>query len=202
MGGSGSAAAAGGGDGTAIPSDNSVRPSDAAVAAQGADVRASFIDKTYIHLAGAILLFTGFEFFFKVSVGQNLAVQLTNFAHAGRFNWLSFLGLFAASGWVADRWAVSATSRKTQYLGLMSALVMGVIIAGGGIIAASTYGFTLGIALSVGMVVLASGFTLFYTSRVLAHYHQQQHVAAALSLFSAIALMFWYVIRILMEMRK
>lgn len=63
-------------------------------------------------------------------------------------------------------------------------------------------GFNLGIVFSIAMVVLAAGYVLFYTSQVLAHYNPQQYVAAALALFSAVALMFWYIIRILMKLRE
>ena len=63
-------------------------------------------------------------------------------------------------------------------------------------------GFNLGILFSVAMVLLAAGYVLYYTSQVLAHYNPQQYVAAALALFSAVALMFWYIIRILMKLRE
>jgi len=64
------------------------------------------------------------------------------------------------------------------------------------------FGFNLGIVFSIAMVVLAAGYILYQTSQVLAHYDPRQHVAAALALFSSIALMFWYVIRIFMRMRQ
>jgi FtsH-binding integral membrane protein len=64
------------------------------------------------------------------------------------------------------------------------------------------FGFNLGIAFSIGMVVLAAGYILYQTSQVLAHYDPRQYVAAALALFSSVALMFWYVIRIFLRMRQ
>jgi uncharacterized protein len=70
------------------------------------------------------------------------------------------------------------------------------------IVVSILFGFNLGILFSVAMVLLAAGYVLYYTSQVLAHYHPQQYVAAALTLFSSIALMFWYVIRILMRLRS
>ena len=63
------------------------------------------------------------------------------------------------------------------------------------------FGFNLGIVFSGAMVALAAGYILFQTSQVLAHYDPQHHVSAALALFSSIALMFWYVIRILLRTR-
>ncbi|HEY5946674.1 MAG TPA: Bax inhibitor-1 family protein, partial [Kofleriaceae bacterium] len=61
------------------------------------------------------------------------------------------------------------------------------------------FGFNLGLVFSVGMVVLASGYILMQTSQILAHYDPESHVAASLALFSSIALMFWYMIRIVMR---
>jgi FtsH-binding integral membrane protein len=45
--------------------------------------------------------------------------------------------------------------------------------------------------------VLAAGSVLYTTSNILHHYHPSQHVAASLALFSAVALMFWYILQIL-----
>jgi FtsH-binding integral membrane protein len=52
------------------------------------------------------------------------------------------------------------------------------------------------------MVLLAAGYMLYQTSQVLAHYDPGSHVAAALALFSSVALMFWYIIRIFLKMRE
>ncbi len=62
-------------------------------------------------------------------------------------------------------------------------------------------GFNLGIIFSFAMVALAGGYVLYFTSQVLEHYDSDSYVAASLALFSAVALMFWYVIRILMSLR-
>jgi FtsH-binding integral membrane protein len=56
----------------------------------------------------------------------------------------------------------------------------------------------LGLWFSVAMVVLAGGFILYDTSNVLHHYRTDQHVAASLALFASVALLFWYVLRILL----
>jgi FtsH-binding integral membrane protein len=64
------------------------------------------------------------------------------------------------------------------------------------------FGFSLGLLFSIGMVVLAGGYVLYYTSNVLHHYRTDQHVAAALALFSALALLFWYVLRIFLASRR
>lgn len=68
-----------------------------------------------------------------------------------------------------------------------------------GIIAASMiFGFTLGVLFSAVMVVLAGAAILYNTSNVLHRYGPEQHVAASLSLFASVALLFWYILRIFM----
>jgi FtsH-binding integral membrane protein len=58
----------------------------------------------------------------------------------------------------------------------------------------------LGVWFSVAMVVLACGWILYDTSNVLHHYRTDQHVAASLALFASVALLFWYVLRLLMAL--
>jgi len=50
------------------------------------------------------------------------------------------------------------------------------------------------------MVVFASAAILYSTSRVIHDYNPDQHVAASLSLFASVALLFWYVLRILISL--
>ena len=50
-----------------------------------------------------------------------------------------------------------------------------------------------------GMIVLASGSILYNTSAIMYHYAPGQHVAASLSLFASVALLFWYVLRLFMS---
>ncbi|MBL4635094.1 MAG: Bax inhibitor-1 family protein [Kofleriaceae bacterium] len=70
-----------------------------------------------------------------------------------------------------------------------------------GVIAASMlFGFTLGTLFTGFMIMLASGYVLYYTSAVLHHYRPTQYVAASLALFSAIALMFYYILMFVMRL--
>ena len=64
------------------------------------------------------------------------------------------------------------------------------------------FGFTLGMAFSYAMVALACGFILYDTSNVMQNYRTEQHVAAALALFAAVMLLFWYVLRIFLDRRR
>ncbi len=57
----------------------------------------------------------------------------------------------------------------------------------------------LGVWFSIAMIVLAAGYILYTTSNILHHYRTDQPVAAALALFAAVALLFWYVLRLFMQ---
>ena len=59
--------------------------------------------------------------------------------------------------------------------------------------------FTLGLWFSVAMVIFAAGTILYNTGNIIHHYGTSQYVAAALGLFSSIALLFWYILRIFMS---
>jgi hypothetical protein len=72
-------------------------------------------------------------------------------------------------------------------------------IALGLIVASILFGFSLGLLFSVAMVGLAGGYILYYTSNIMRYYRTDQHVAASLALFAAVALMFWYILRIFMS---
>jgi FtsH-binding integral membrane protein len=63
------------------------------------------------------------------------------------------------------------------------------------------FGFELGTFFSVAMVGLAGASILYDTSNVLHHYPEDRYVGAALELFSSVALMFWYVLRLFMGRR-
>ena len=85
---------------------------------------------------------------------------------------------------------------------LRSFLVMGGIVALGLIVCGAVFGFDLGLAFSGGMVVLAAGAILYDTSKILRDYPSNQYVGASLELFASVALLFWYVLRILLRMRR
>lgn len=72
-----------------------------------------------------------------------------------------------------------------------------------GIIGASIlFGFNLGLLFSSVMVLFAGGAILYTTSNIIHQYRPGQHVAAALALFASVALLFWYVLRILMAFSR
>lgn len=75
-------------------------------------------------------------------------------------------------------------------------------VALGMIIVSALFGIDLGLWFSAAMVGFASLAILFSTSKVLKYYRADQYVGAALELFAAIALLFWYVLRILMATQR
>lgn len=87
---------------------------------------------------------------------------------------------------------------RKDYSPLRPILAVGSLIALGVIVAAVFLGFHLGLIFSFIMVALMSGYILYYTSQVMLHYRTDQHVAAALALFAAVATLFWYILRIVM----
>jgi FtsH-binding integral membrane protein len=85
---------------------------------------------------------------------------------------------------------------------LRGMLMWGGIIAIVLIVAGVIFGFQLGTYFSVGMVALAGAAILYDTSNVLHHYPEDRYVAASLELFASVALMLWYVLRLLMSSRR
>ncbi|BAU13253.1 hypothetical protein LEP3755_37920 [Leptolyngbya sp. NIES-3755] len=214
--------------------------------------RAQFIQKTYLHLAGAVGAFIGLEFLLFYT---GIAEAITGFVASSRFTWLAILGGFALLGWMSRSLAAKADSVQTQYVGLGlyvvaealifapilyiaatfsdptviptaailtlllfaglttvafttkkdfsflgGILTIGGFIALGLIICSAIFGFTLGLIFSVVMVLFASAAILYDTSKIMHHYSTHQHVAASLELFASVALLFWYVLRIVMAL--
>jgi FtsH-binding integral membrane protein len=80
------------------------------------DERAAFLQKTYLHLLGAILAFAAIDAFIITAFHDQLLQIVPKLM--GGFTWLLLLGGFMLVSYVADRWAHSGTSRQTQYAGL------------------------------------------------------------------------------------
>ena len=97
--------------------------------------------------------------------------------------------------------AVALTTRKDfSFLG--GILKVGGFVALGLIVLSFFLPITLGFWFSAAMVVFASGCILYNTSNLIHRYEPGQHVAAALSLFASVALLFWYVLQLLMRLKR
>ena len=213
--------------------------------------RATFIRRTYAHLAGAILAFVLLEAYL---VQTPLADKMMSFINAGRYNWLLILGAFMGLSWLARGLASGGAASSKQYIGLTimvigeaiifvpliyiaafysspellptagiltlllfvgltavvfttrkdfsflgSILTIGMFIALGLIGCSIVFGFSLGLVFSAAMILFASGAILYDTSKVLHHYRSDQYVGAALELFASVALLFWYILSLLMS---
>ena len=79
-------------------------------------------------------------------------------------------------------------------------LTVGAFVAFGFILCSILFGFSLGLIFAVVMVVFAAGSVLYTTSNILHHYAPNQHVAASLALFSSVALLFFYILQVLMSL--
>ena len=95
---------------------------------------------------------------------------------------------------------VFTTKKDFSFLG--GILKIGLMVALGLIVCAVLFGFNLGLVFSFAMVLLASGAILYDTSKILLHYGPDQHVAASLQLFASVALLFWYVLQIVMSLSR
>jgi uncharacterized protein len=110
---------------------------------------------------------------------------------AGILSLLMFAGLTAVT---------FITRKDFSFLG--SILTIGGFIALGLIICSALFGFSLGLFFSVAMVIFASAAILYDTSNVLHHYSTNQHVAASLELFASVALLFWYILQLVMSLSR
>ncbi len=112
-------------------------------------------------------------------------------AKAGLFTLLIFGGLTAT---------VFMTRKDFSFLRGM--LMIATFAAFGIIVASLIFGFHLGTIFCVAMIVLMAGWVLYQTSLIMAYFPPTHHVAAALMLFSTIATLFLYVLRLLMELQR
>ncbi len=109
---------------------------------------------------------------------------------------IPFAGLLTLAVFGGLTLTVFITKKDFSFLGpilaicsfIAFAVILGAILFGG---------LSLGKFFMIAMIVLMAGYILYYTSNVLHHYDTNQHVAASLALFAAIATMFWYILRLL-----
>jgi FtsH-binding integral membrane protein len=107
---------------------------------------------------------------------------------------LATLGLFGLL-------TVTVFVTRKDFSFLRGILVFGGLAAIALIVLAIFFHFALGPIFTYAMIALACGYILYDTSNVLHHYRIGQHVAAALALFAAVALLFWYLVQLYMSRR-
>jgi FtsH-binding integral membrane protein len=109
-------------------------------------------------------------------------------------------GLVTMMGFAALTGIAFWTRKDFSFLG--GILRWGFILALVAIVAGLIFGFELGTFFSVAMVGLAGASILYDTSNIMHRFPEDRHVGAALQLFSSVALMFWYVLRIFLSARR
>lgn len=85
--------------------------------------RSQFINRTYMHLLGAIFLFAGIEFWvFQTPYAEQLALFMLE------KSWLAVLGGFIVVSWIATHVAHSVESKGAQYIALIGFVLAEAII--------------------------------------------------------------------------
>ncbi|PID45929.1 MAG: permease [Proteobacteria bacterium] len=92
----------------------------------------------------------------------------------------------------------TAFSTKINFSFMGRFLMIAGFVAMGIIVASILFGFSLGLWFMGAMIIFAAATVLYSTSNIIHEYHTDQHVAASLSLFSSVGLLFWYVLQFLM----
>jgi uncharacterized protein len=97
---------------------------------------------------------------------------------------------------------VVAHRTRKDFSFLRAVLMWGGVLAIVAMIGGAVFGFQLGTWFSVAMIGFAGAAVLYDTSNIIHVYPEDRYVAAAMQLFASIALMFWYVLRLLMGNRN
>jgi uncharacterized protein len=124
-----------------------------------------------------------------ISLGNGAIGQTDVITAAGAITLIMFGGLTAI---------VFVTGKDFSFL--RAWLFFGGLAAFGLILCSMFIGMNLGVWFSVAMIAFASGYVLYDTSNIIHHYRTDQYVAASLALFASVALLFWYVLRLLMSL--
>jgi FtsH-binding integral membrane protein len=109
-------------------------------------------------------------------------------------------GLLTAIGFAGLTAIAFATRKDFSFLGGL--LRWAFVVALLAIVGAVLFGFQLGTWFSVAMVGLAGAAILHDTSNVMLRFPEDRYVASALQLFASVALLFWYLLRLVMGERR
>ena len=113
---------------------------------------------------------------------------------SGDFSVLAKAGIVTIGLFLGLTATVFLTRSDFSFLGPI--LAIGGFVALGFIVASAIFGFSLGSLFAFVMVAFAGTAILYNTSNVLHQFNTNQHVAASLTLFASIALLFWYILSI------
>lgn len=113
---------------------------------------------------------------------------------SGDFSVLAKAGIVTLGLFLGLTATVFLTRSDFSFLGPV--LAIGGFLALGFIVASAIFGFSVGSIFAFIMVAFAGTAILYNTSNVLHAFNPNQHVAASLTLFASIALLFWYILSI------
>lgn len=133
-----------------------------------------------LYTVAEAIIFIPLLFIVQIRTGSSTVI-----AEAGVVTLGLFMGITAV---------VFLTRKDFSFLGPI--LMIGGFVALGVIAASLLFGFSLGTLFAFIMVAFAGGSILYQTSNVMHRYNTNQYVAASLSLFASIALLFWYILQI------
>ena len=100
----------------------SARPIAGAVATLGVSDRVAFLRKTYTLLTVALAGFAGCTAGI-IKFAPDLSFRFSQWAFQGQWTWIAVLVMFMLVGYVAQKLAMSETSRGLQFIGLAVAVV-------------------------------------------------------------------------------
>ena len=139
-------------------------------------------------------------------LAQGLLVQPLLWTAIGTLGAASALAVIAQATTITLAVFVGLTATaflsRRDFSFLRGALVIASFAALGTVLAAALFGFSLGAVFAGAMILLMAGYILFQTSMVMKDFPPTAHVAAALMLFSTVATLFWYVLQLLMSLRR
>jgi uncharacterized protein len=96
---------------------------------------------------------------------------------------------------------IVAHRTRKDFSFLRAILMWGGVVALLAIVGGAVFGLGLGTWFSVLMIGFAGAAVLYDTSNIIHQYPEDRYVSAAMQLFASIALMFWYVLRLIMNGR-
>lgn len=149
------------------------------------DIKKQYQAMAMLVAAEAVIFAPFLYYFFKVSDGAGTVWS------AAAITGLGFAGLSA----------VAYTTRKDLSF-LRPVLMYGGICALVLIVGALLFGLNLGVWFSVAMIALAGVSILYRTQKIMELYPAEGYVGAAVQLFASIMMLFWYVLRLMGQMRR
>jgi len=112
-------------------------------------------------------------------------------------------GAIASAGWITLAGFVALTAiawtSKADFTFLGSFLKWIGVVAVLAIVGSFAFGWHLGTWFSVAMIAFAGAAILYETSNIMHNYPKDRYISASLGLFASVAMMFWYVLRLVMS---